>query len=186
MRFKQFLLEMPMINNVETKEDREFDEVLNNSRLAYRTPIKIIQLTNMVVGIYKSGMDVTFVGYVNKNINNGNAIMFCETVIDNKFNYPLICYTEVKHSYKNKGLTTSMYEFIIDTYGGLISDDNISKLMEKVYSKLINKYNSYIINPLFKIIRKIKNDIKFDSSEECIMLSKEEMDIEEWEMINEV
>jgi hypothetical protein len=176
---------MPNINNIETKEDKEFFEVLNNNRLAFRTPIKTIQLNDMVIGVYKSGKDLEFVGYKDKNINNGNAIIFCGVTIDNKFNYPLICYTEVKHSYKNKGLTTSMYDFIIDIYGGLISDDNISEPMKGVYSKLINKYNSYIINPLFKIIRKIKNDVKFNSSEECIMLSKEELDIEEWNEINE-
>ena len=179
---QEMLCEMPSLNGLRTSRDWDFRETLAGNKITYRSPNKVIELPNMFLGIYNNGRDIEFVGYRSKTINDGNAIVYVGVTTKNKFELPLICYAETLHTEKNKGYMSTVYKYIIETYGGIISDDEVSENMSSVYTKLIPQYNSYIIDHKWSIIKKITqvDSDTFKSHKEMILLSTERLNIEDW------
>jgi hypothetical protein len=182
---QEMLCEMPQLNNISTSDNREFFELLADNKIAYKEPKKIVELPNMVLVTYSKGKDIEFVGYRSKHYQNSNAIVFVGVTTQNKYDFPLVCYSETLASEKRQGLMSTVYDYIIQNYGGLISDDSISQDIKPLYVKLIPKYNSYIINHDYNIKKKIEaaDGGTFKTHKEMIMMTKEPLDIKEWNSI---
>ena len=179
---QECLCETPDINVLDAPEsDNDFYKLLHDNKFNNISPTKIIKVDNFYYGIYfRDKTDIMLILFKNKNINMDSAIAFTGFSLANKFNFPWISYTEVKHSELRNGYATKLYEYLINEYGGIISDDNISSNMKGIYIKLLDKYNRYVMDNHYKI-KELKN-IEF-KPREMFLISKEKLDVDEWNSI---
>jgi GNAT superfamily N-acetyltransferase len=178
MNFKTFYLsEMPhvksqtMVGDNKYFSDRlkEFDEWLSKEKYEDR-----FSKNNIEYFLYK-----TPTGYIWLIKNKNKTIGYCGTRwLDKDFhNFMIMSTFYIDQKYRNQKIATNLYEHLIEKYGGIISDIELSKNDKYgsyyIYKNLIKKYFGYVHDK--KKLTKI-TDIDDVSEYDRIAISKKELE----------
>lgn len=190
MNFKQFYFtEAPVFNNLDTEsktEDLEWNDLITNNHIGYIEPGKKFKHNGLLFGVWEKKdrniLKIKYIGFENNLIIPKNTVIFCGVHLNKKFNFPVVDYVEVRKDKRGSGIGYDFYEYLINLYGGIISDDSISKSAFNIYKKLQNKHNLYFIDNDNKIIHISKNLSEKDIGKfgQMFMVTKEKLDPLEW------
>lgn len=176
MKFRQYLLEMPHIKSETmvgsdkyfSKRLKEFDEWLSKENYEDH-----FSKNDIDYFLYKSKT-----GYIWLIKNKKQTIGYCGTRwLDKDFyNFMIMSTFYIELKYRNKNISTNLYEYLIEKYGGIISDIELSKNDSYgsyyVYKKLLKNYPGYSVD--HKKLIKIKS-IEDVSEYNRIAISKNEL-----------
>lgn len=196
MRFKEFYLtERPIINSLDKREvtydENEFEETLTDYHIGYKDPDKKFKIGNILYGMWKvdradsSIKNEVYFGFENSIISRKTAVIFCGVSYNKKFDFPSPGYILVKRDKRGNKIGYDFYEYLINTFGGIVSDNSISTSIFKIYSSLAEKYHLYFLNSKNMIThaksKLSENDLNDFGS--TFMITKEKLDPIEWNKI---
>lgn len=175
MRFKQFLLEMPQYKKETIPDKKEMENVLKDRYDFFKNDkvidsfkydgflFELIQGNSSLWFIIKDGIPVGFSGF--------------RGLDEDIYNFVQVGSLYISKEYRNKGLSTKLYEYMIEKYGGIISDYELSKNDKfgsyYIYEKLLKKYFGY--EKYYENIKRIKTLSVDTNRHSKIIISKKEI-----------
>lgn len=178
MKFKNFYLsEMPIIKRTTIGPDSEMDEQLKELYEFFKNGKKsdsfkkdgieyvLIEDSSSLWFFLDDGIPVGFSGF--------------RGLDEDYFNYVRLGTLYVTPKYRNRGIATTLYTYLVEKYGGIISDYELSKNKKYgsvyIYQKLLNSYNVY--ESYYRKLTKIKNieDVKNVNRHSVLIVSKKEL-----------
>jgi hypothetical protein len=186
------LNESPTFNALDKRskkiDDTEFEEALTDYHIGYKDPTRKFRIGKILYGVWDvkrddSGLkNEVYFGFENDRISRDNAVIFCGVSYNKKFDFPMPGYILVRTDARGKKLGYDFYEYLVEHFGGIVSDNSLSENIFKIYSKISEKYNLYFLNGQ-NLITKSKTKLSIsDMNEygETFMITKEKLDPVEW------
>jgi GNAT superfamily N-acetyltransferase len=181
MDFKTFLNESPYWDDSNKNLSKLSDLTREKDELRYQN----VQRHGSLVSSKQFG-DYTLELWKNKNnralfaLKDGQIVGFLGAVRLEYFRFPKVISVYVYDEYQGKGIGKAMYDFMIDTVGGLVSDKSLTgeegKGSFQMWQKLAKDYNPYFLrwkdNRYQTIPVKEFNREMMTSSDENFMVSK--------------
>jgi len=186
--YESTLLEMPSLISLDDDElaqnaPKEIDKLLANSnevdsKFSHGVDWSIRESTTNACILFISDAMEEPIGYVkfNKMYTLPNAIT--------------ISMTYLYEDHRGQGIMSTAYEYLLDYYGVIVSDSNLTDDSTNLYRKLARKYHSYIYDYRNKKLMNFKFEsdgynkfeekayIEGTSGDYRIVISKNEMTVE--------
>ena len=176
MRFKEFYLtEMPTIKKTTIGPNSEMDDKLLHRYEIYKDKKQIdsFKKDNIEYILFEYASPLWF--FLDKDTPVGFSGF--RGLDEDFFNFVRLGTLYVTKKYRNKGIATNLYTYMIEKYGGIVSDYELSKNDKfgsfYVYEKLSKKYNVY--ESYYGELTKV-TDFKTTNRHSHLIVSKKELE----------
>jgi GNAT superfamily N-acetyltransferase len=178
MNFKQFYLtEMPVIKKTTVGPDSEMDEKLKYRYELFKTETKkdTFKKDGIEYILFDGPSSLWFF------LDNETPIGFSgfRGLDDDYYNFVRLGTLYVTPKYRNKGIATELYKYLVEKYEGIVSDYELSKNNKfgsfYIYEKLLKIFNVY--ESYYHDLKKIKSvdELKTVNRHSVLIVSKKEL-----------